>query len=186
MLCFTFLVVIGFAIRTPVIVFDQHDCKFTLNGTNGDTVFDLSAIRGKVFNGPDSRTSTYHYALSMCQDIQEKCEDIMTGMDVNGAAYQYGGEPGGGQVCWDVLGSWSEEPTVHSLDDQYSGNTGFALSFQNGDVCREKRRTMTINVMCSVVEQMSGKQDTTDSCHFIFALYTSHACTAAAQLEEVN
>jgi len=145
---------------------------------------------GTVMEGNDAKVSTYQYKASVCADMTDTCDDIMTGKKLNGCTYQFGGEPGGKSVCWDVLAFWdSTGPTVADLDPSAgadAGTPGISLAFANGDECRNNPRQNTMNFICDETVPddpgytLEGSQDSNDSCHFIINIKSKHACPGAA------
>jgi len=153
---------------------DENDCIWNVDGKT----YDLSPLKGKSGRGNDKKVQTYEYDASVCSDMTETCQDIMTGHELTGCTYQFGGQPGGKRVCWDVLGFW-KDVTAATLDSSApEGKTGFSLKFANGDACRNAPRKLTMNMLCDTQEigTLEGWQDTDDSCHFIINFPTTHAC----------
>jgi len=153
----------------------------------GGTTYDLSSLQGQVAEGKDKKVSTYEYKAAVCSNMDDQCQDIMTGKTLSGAVYQYGGgsSPGSKQVCWDVLAFWDEsnvqaEALDTSTDGVPAGATGVALKFSNGDECRNAPRKTTMNMICDgsagTPGTLEGFQDETDSCHFIINWSTKGAC----------
>jgi len=149
-------------------------CSFTVGGKT----FDLSALDGKVAQGDDSKISTYQYAASVCSDMKTPCEDIMTGQKIYGNVYQFGGEPGQQQVCWDMLAQYSDFEATKLDSSAPNGATGFSLNFANGDPCRGNARKTVMNMICDPAEigKLSGSQDDYDSCQFNINYPTKYAC----------
>lgn len=163
---------------------DWNDCVFSTGGKK----FALMATRGLSINGTDQKVETYTYEVSLCANITAACTDIMTGADNNGAVYQFGTEPGGESVCWDVLSFWEKDSsglTADPLQGDNAGKEGFSLYVTNGDPCKSQPRKTTINVVCSESYgpyqkkkgYVEGVQDTEDSCHFILTYETECACS---------
>lgn len=151
------------------------NCSFTVGGKT----FDLSALDGKVARGSDVQISTYHYEASVCSNMAEVCEDIMTGGHLHGNVYQVGGEPGGQEVCWDVLAYFDDFKATALDSSAPNGATGFTLNFANGDPCRGNPRNTVMNMICdsdNEVGKLTGRQDDIDSCKFIINYPTKYAC----------
>lgn len=161
------------------------NCTFSVGGKN----YDLSPLQGKVARGDDSKISTYHYLASVCSNMDQPCEDIMTGQKIFGNVYQIGGEPGQQAVCWDALAKWTGF-TAGALDPSAgSGKSGFSLNFSNGDPCRGSPRKTTLNMVCdeeNEVGTLSGYQDDEDSCLFIINYPTKYACGDAPASWGIN
>lgn len=170
---------------SSILLSNASNCAFK-NPVSKEN-YDLSAFKGLVMEGADAKVSTYQYKASVCSDMTDICDDIMTGKKSNGCTYQFGGEPGGKSVCWDVLAYWDDEAvTVADLDpsaSQPAGTEGISLSFKNGDECRNNPRENTMNFICDKTVptskpgyQLEGSQDPNDSCHFIINIKSSHGC----------
>jgi len=158
------------------------DCEFDVD----DKKYYLKSMRGLSINGSDTQVSTYTYEVSLCGNASNPCTDIMTGNTDYGAVYQFGGEPGGKEVCWDILSYWEDgggiQPQTSSLDPTL-GDDGFSLTIANGDSCKSSPRQTTINVICDTSldptksqGKVEGAQDSQDSCHFIINYHTKCGC----------
>jgi len=163
----------------PVLA-DWNDCTFEVD----DKVYQLGPLIGVSTNGTDAEVSTYKYEVSLCGNNTSPCADIMIGSADFGAVYQFGGEPGGKEVCWDILAYW-EDGSGRSLEARGlpsdKGTDGFQLYIANGDLCKSAPRETTINVICDESYNppnagVVGVQDSTDSCHFIIDYHTICGC----------
>jgi len=157
-----------------LVVLGDNNCTFTYQSADGvKHVIDLSPLKGMEVQGSDSKEITYQYLVGVCDNMETECEDIMTGQDAHGAVYQFGGEPGGIPVCWDVLALWDGTHTVAAT------HNGFSLSWQNGDECRGALRKTVVNFICDASAQtptVSGKQDESDQCRYHIDYTTAYAC----------
>merc|ERR1719378_390454 len=171
-----FLFVAGL-LWVPTARADWEDCTWKVDGKT----YSVAAMAGMSVNGTDTKVATYKYQIALCGNITSQCEDIMTGVGDYGAIYQFGGEPGGKTVCWDILSYWEKTNGASGgivASKLQSGGEGFSLEINNGDSCKSKPRKTTVNVICekkydpTAKDQakrgvLTGQQDTDDSCHFI-------------------
>lgn len=142
---------------------DWQDCKFNVEGK----IWDLSSYNDKPFDGKDTKMANYEYHVSICNNLSETCNDIMTSEAETGAIYQMG-TTDKDPICWDVLGKW-DNSIVATQTNPGKNDTSLVLTFNNGDKCKSGKKQVTLTLECDQMSNtgsISGQQNPVGGCNW--------------------